>query len=106
MKTTILFITVLFNSCYFIAQDMNYQIQINGKPNQLALSKSKENFITLDGTCCDQFVISVNHMSIQKHKNGFLGIPSNANKFATIIVDGIQDGKRIALGKMQYTIVD
>ncbi|MEN9442523.1 MAG: hypothetical protein RLZ33_2600 [Bacteroidota bacterium] len=106
MKTFILFSTFLLSSLNAFCQQINYDIKINRISNQTTLSKSKENFLTIKGTGCEQFLISGSNVSIEQYYDGMKITPGSIGKTANIYVVGIQKGKRIALGTFQFTIVE
>ncbi len=105
MKTIVLFLFVLLNSIKCSAQQINYDLKINRISNQTTLSKSKENFLTIKGTGCEQFLISGSNVSIEQYYDGMKVTPGTIGKTAFIYVVGVQKGKRIALGTYQFSIV-
>ncbi len=106
MKTIILFSTFLLSGISAFCQQINYDIKINRISNQKTLSKSKENFLTIKGTGCEEFLISGSNVSIEHYYDGMKITPGTIGKTANIYVVGVQKGKRIDLGKFQYQIVE
>jgi len=106
MKKLLFFLLVLFTTISSNAQKIDYELLVNGNLHQLTLSKSSDNLITVTGTGCDQFLISGSSMTLTKTDNGFLAVPSPLQKSASIEVIGIARGKRIALGRINFAIVE
>jgi hypothetical protein len=102
----IIFFLILLSSINCKAQDISYEISINGNAKQRILSRSKENFITIVGKGCEEFVLTGYGVTLEKVKGGYLATNSQTNSTAAISVTGVVNGKNIALGKTEYKIVE
>ncbi len=87
------------------SEPINVDIFVNGDKTATSLSKSKENFLTVEGTGCDKFTLTGQGVSLKVVDGGYIATPSNI-EFATISIMGYI-GKKVAnVGTRRYTIVE
>ncbi len=86
------------------AQKITFELLINGDKTIKELSKSKANHLTIQGTGCEDFEISVSGMKMKvlPNKKGYILSPLKDLTEGSIRVVGVQKGIKIALGTHRY----